>query len=63
MAREFWEVFLPEDIIVVSATYKGGEGLASIKFMYPGSMRMYVARFVRIPTDRTWTLDSINEVN
>lgn len=63
MAREFWEVFFPEDIRIFSVRYDSGKGEASIIFQYPDSGVRFKARFARFYTDpKTWCLDSIEQV-
>ena len=61
MAREFWEMFLPEDIIVLGARWDGKSGVAQLKFRYPDSSKIFVASFIKnnacINSD--WHLDEI----
>jgi len=61
MAREFWEMFLPDNIIVLSARWVGKEGVAQLKFRYPDSTKIFVANFVRnnAVINSEWHLDEI----
>ena len=48
MAREFWEIFLPDNIIVVGARWDGKNGTAEVTFMYAEeSRRTFKAKFVK----------------
>jgi hypothetical protein len=62
MAREFWEMFLPDNIIIKSARWDGKTGTAEIKFWYPeDNTRTFCAKFVRLGPYKTsdWHLDEI----
>ena len=61
MSKNFWDIFLPEDIIIVSARYNGKDGTATIKFLYHNSNVQHIANFTRVKVlDReVWTLDEI----
>lgn len=62
MAREFWEMFLPENISIKSARWDGKAGTAEIKFCYPeDNTRVFSARFVKLGPYQTsdWHLEEI----
>jgi hypothetical protein len=62
MAREFWEMFLPENIVVKSARWDGKSGAAEIHFSYPEELtRIFTAKFVRGGPHSTseWHLEEI----
>ena len=62
MAREFWEIFLPDNIIVVGARWDGKTGNAEITFMYAEeSRRLFKAKFVKNcnSTNSDWHLSEI----
>ena len=59
MAREFWEMFLPDNIEVLSARWDGSNGVAQLKFRYPDSTKIFVASFVKDKVNLVWHLEEI----
>jgi hypothetical protein len=59
MAKEFWEIFLPQDITILSVRWDGVNGHSWIKFTYPDHGTPFIARFIR-SLDGVWHLDSID---
>lgn len=62
MAREFWEVFLPEDIMILNGVFRGKDGVATLRYKYPDGKNIFEARFVRTLDRSTWVLDDIDIV-
>lgn len=58
--KQFWEVFLPDNIEIFASRYSGRDGTASISFSYPDSTKKFKATFIR--QLQVWMLDDIVEL-
>jgi hypothetical protein len=61
MAREFWEIFLPEDISIVAVKWDGKAGQARLDFCYKDNYKIFSAIFSKSFNDSGWFLEEIKE--
>ena len=58
--QNFWDIFLPYNISIISSKYDGKNGIAVLRFKYPDSWQIHEASFVKVKMNPdVWTLDKI----